>query len=123
MKVAFSPDGTHLAVAVFADKEGNNDIVIWDIQQQKIVKRLKKHKLAVSNIIFSEELVSASFDGSINIWHWKTATIENTFQYNLPITSIDLSSYKQLLAIGFQNCNVQLRELNTEKNNRCHKTR
>ncbi len=118
MKVAFSPDGTHLAVAVFADKEGSNDIVIWDIQQNKIVKRLKKHKQAVSYIIFSEDnqsLVSGSFDGSVNIWHWKTGSIENTFQYNLPITSIELSTDKQLLAIGFQDGHVKLIEINTEK--------
>lgn len=119
MKVAFSPDGTHLAVAVFADKEAsNNIIVIWDIQQQKIVKRLKKHKQAISSIVFSQDnqwLASGSFDGSVNLWHWKTGNIEKTFQHSLPITSLDYTTDKQLLAIGLQDGRVQFLEINTEK--------
>ncbi len=64
--VALSPDGKLLAIGS-QDKE----VVIWDLQQKKVLSRLNGHQFAVGQMAFlpdSQTLVTSSHDSSLKLW-------------------------------------------------------
>ncbi len=68
--VAFSPDGTTLAMA----SRGGN-VLLWDVATGKLLETLKGHSNAVTAVVFSPNgrtLASGSYDQSVRLWNVET---------------------------------------------------
>jgi hypothetical protein len=64
--VAFSPDGKFLAAAGF-----DRSVVLWDVDNRKLLARLEGHRAEVRGVAFSPDgkrLASASFDKTVILW-------------------------------------------------------
>ncbi|RMH78415.1 MAG: WD40 repeat domain-containing protein [Cyanobacteria bacterium J007] len=77
--VAFSPDGTILAVG-----GGRNDprIELWNLENNKRFQTLKGHKNRVLELDFTPDgrtLVSSGDDAIVNLWNLETGKLKHTF--------------------------------------------
>jgi WD40 repeat protein len=84
-ELAWSPDGTQLAIA------DNPDIVIWDTISAQITATLTGHTIQVRQLVWHDVkgLTSISPDGSIRVWD-----VENGIQVNqIPIDGTSIRTF------------------------------
>lgn len=96
-QVRFSPKDDQIAISGSADRT----VRIWQLSNDNLPILLDNHQSLVSQVDFSSDgqrLVSASWDGTINLWK-RDGTLLKTFPAQTErITSISLSSNDQLIA-------------------------
>jgi hypothetical protein len=66
----FSPDEKFV---VSNSQKHEHELVVWSLEQEKIVKRLKGHTAEIHSFCFSWDgkwLISPSFDGTVRFWQW-----------------------------------------------------
>jgi WD40 repeat protein len=101
IRVAFSPDGQHLA-AVSADCT----VEIWKIRDGALLPKihdLKGHNGELGALVFSPDsarLVSASFDGTVRIWDVRTGQEVIPPRDTVAVRSLAFSRDGRLLASG-----------------------
>ena len=117
--ITLSPDGTIMAT-VDANLSGdqkqehsldqqrkNHQIQLWQLgsSQPKLLKALKGHDNEILQLEFTADgkrLVSSSYDGKINVWHWRQGTIQrNTSNLYSENGVFSLSANSQLIAGNF----------------------
>jgi WD40 repeat protein len=67
--IAFSPDSHSLALAAYGTRPA--DVILWDLQANRIRARLGGHSEGISSFSFSGDgrmLASGSFDQTIRLW-------------------------------------------------------
>lgn len=74
---AFSHDSRYLVLGTYESRFKNHpgDVVIFDVEQQKLIKRYQGHRLALRDIIVTpdnKKIISSSADGSIRVWKMPT---------------------------------------------------
>ena len=102
--LAFSPDGQTLA---YTENEAG-DIVLWNVHEQSVVRRLKGHTGNVTGLAFTPDgqlLVSGSVDRTVKLWDATSGAERVTFaNYNVGVggslgtSSVRLSSDGKMLA-------------------------
>lgn len=83
---------------------GCSSIIIWETKSWSIVSKMRHHSAAVTSIVDvgdEQTLISGSYDKKINVYNYKTATLE----YSLPnnkssVFSLLLNSSKTKLIAG-----------------------
>ena len=83
---------------------GCSSIIIWDTKSWNIVSKMQHHSAAVTSIVDvgdGQTLISGSYDKKINVYNYRTATL----QYSLPnnkssVFSLLLNSSKTKLIAG-----------------------
>jgi WD40 repeat protein len=80
--IALSPDGAVMAMvgSNAAGKAQGNQIQLWQLDGTKpeLLKTLDSNGNDIAQLEFSrrgDRLVSSSYDGKINVWHWRQGTI------------------------------------------------
>ena len=111
--VAFSPDGTRLAVA--------SAIGIWlyDVQTSTEVALLEGHTGEVTSVAFSPDgtlLASGSYDDTVKLWDVATHTNIATLEGSWNVTSVAFSPDGTLLASGSWDDTVKLWDVATHTN-------
>jgi WD40 repeat protein len=71
--MAFSPDGSLLAVGVLGEggPGDSRDIAVWEVAGRRLVCRLRGHRHQVHSLVFGPDgrwLVSASLDCTVRLW-------------------------------------------------------
>ncbi|MGA9533745.1 MAG: WD40 repeat domain-containing protein, partial [Anaerolineales bacterium] len=98
--LAFSPDGTTLAVA-FGDDTGV--IRLYNTEAYKSIGDLGGHLSIVWDITFSPDgrlLASASKDGTAKIWDWRNGSLVESLALPGEVTSVAFSPDGATLAVG-----------------------
>ncbi|KJE96850.1 hypothetical protein CAOG_07111 [Capsaspora owczarzaki ATCC 30864] len=72
--IAIAPNGRFLAAAQSGQQP---EVVVWDLQQEAVVARLKRHSHAVACVAFSPDSkllvsVGVQHDGMVCVWNWRT---------------------------------------------------
>lgn len=115
--IALSPDGQVMATVdgratVRQQGEQSNQIQLWQLNtpQPQLIKTLQGHDNDIAQLEFSshgQRLVSSSYDGKINIWHWQQGTIDrhtnNLYSDN---GVFSLSANGQLIAGNFHSSTI-----------------
>lgn len=99
LSVAFSPDGTRLAVGL-----DDGTVVLWDVTSNRLIYELDGHEQQVRGLDFSpsgELLASGSFDDTAILWNVKTGQpVETLSGHSNSVTSVEFSPDGTLLATG-----------------------
>jgi len=104
--LAFSPDGTTLAVA-----SANGIVQLWDIKGRKELKTLRGHTKIVTEVSFSSDgkfLASSSDDTTIIIWDLQTGVIKNTLTSDSVVLSVAFSPDGKNIAAGYQDNTLKI---------------
>jgi len=99
--LAFTPDRTVLAAAG-GDTDDFN-IHLWDVVKGQPISTLNGHSGIVWGIAFSPDgqlLASASSDGTVKIWDWRSGNILKTLSFPDQVGSVSFSPDGQTLAVG-----------------------
>ncbi|WP_437193448.1 WD40 repeat domain-containing protein [Planctomicrobium sp. SH527] len=70
---AFSHDSRYLVLGTYESRFKNHpgDVVIFDVEEKKLIKRYQGHRLTLRDIIVTpdnKKIISSSADGSIRVW-------------------------------------------------------
>ena len=110
--IALSPDGKVMATAdanITGGQQGekSNQIQLWQLDGDKpaLLNTLDGHTSDIARLEFtadSKKLVSSSYDGKINVWHWQSGKIERkTNNLNSSSGLFSLSEDSRLIAGNF----------------------
>jgi WD40 repeat protein len=92
--LAFSPGGQMLA---YTENEAG-DIVLWNVRDQSVVRRLKGHTWYVTSLAFTPDgqlLVSGSGDRTVKLWDVASGTERTTFtNYSIGLGAANVSSLR-----------------------------
>lgn len=109
-QIAFSPDGTLLAMA-----GENNTAVLWDVNSGQVVNTLRGHDDDVTSVDFSPDglvLATGSKDRAVKLWHVPTGEELATLDAEVTVNSVIFNPVRMLLAIVTGNDEVQFWGLN-----------
>ena len=119
--IALSPDGKVMATVNadvpkehknLAQQETNYQIRLWqlDDSEPKFIKALNGHANAIVQLKFTADgkrLVSSSYDGKINVWHWRQGTIQRSTSNLYSGGGIfSLNANSQLIAGNFHSSTI-----------------
>ena len=111
LEIAFSTDGKWLAA------DGNDHkIYIWDVSTASKIHTLAGHEGKITGLTFrsNDELISASEDGTLRLWHVSEEREIRRFQADLgQITSIALSPDEKQVISGVTDGTLRLWEVDT----------
>ncbi|MDE0040917.1 MAG: WD40 repeat domain-containing protein, partial [Candidatus Poribacteria bacterium] len=111
LEIAFSTDGKWLAA------DGNDHkIHIWDVSTASRVHTLAGHERQITGLTFrsNNELVSASEDGTVRLWHVSEEREIRRFKTAFgQVTSIALSPDEQQVVLGVTDGTLRLWEIDT----------
>jgi WD40 repeat protein/ABC-type oligopeptide transport system ATPase subunit len=105
--IAFNPDGT-----ILASGDANNTVILWDVINHKLLRRLNQHLNHVTSVAFSLEgkkLGSVDGSGTLNLWditNPKTRIPLLSEGRNDSFRSVAFSSDNKWLATGSWNPGV-----------------
>lgn len=109
-----SPDGSLLAVG-----GDDTDIILWDLEKEKVIHRLMAHTDVVEELQFfpdGKTLVSGSRDKTVGVWSVESGERQQTLRTAGKISDICLAPDAKLLAVAFIESNLlQLLDLKTGK--------
>jgi WD40 repeat protein len=97
--LAFSPDGRLLAAGVA--ESGNGVVVVWDLEQQTVLRRFWAHPYSVPAMDFSptgQFLATGAVDRSVKLWQVSNAELIVTLPQDGQGTGIQFSPGGELLA-------------------------
>ena len=119
--IALSPDGKVIATVDaniprehknLARQETNHQIRLWqlDDSEPRFIRALDGHANEIIQLKFTADgkrLVSSSYDGKINVWHWRRGTIQrNTSNLYSRGGIFSLSANSQLIAGNFHSSTI-----------------
>jgi len=104
--VVFSPDGKFIAFSIIQEDDQNN-ILLWDTEQEKKTKNLKGHRSSTSgrihSIAFSIDsrfLASASQDSTVKLWDIHTGEEYRSFKHENPVFTVAFSPAGDMVVSG-----------------------
>lgn len=109
----FSPDD-----GLLASGSWSGELVLWDPDERKLVRRLKGHRLKVTALRFSSDgkrLVSASYDGTVRVWDPATGELKAELQAGERVLSVAVARGAALLAAGTRDGRLHLWTLPEKK--------
>lgn len=112
--LAVSEDDTYLAVGSHNDSGG--EIIIWDLEQKKEIRRIDGHDGSISSLIISPNndfVISSSYeDVSIKIWDmWTGNEIDSMSAHTKCINALAMTSNGQILYSGSKDCSIKKWEI------------
>ena len=118
--IAFSPDGTILAIADSGFISEDGTVELWDVATHTLIAIFEGHVDDVTSVAFSSDgtlLASGSDDSTVKLWNVKTkenvATLEG---HRWIVTSVAFSPDGTLLASGSAYSTVKLWDVETKEN-------
>jgi WD40 repeat protein len=114
--VAFSPDGSTLAVG-WGKKGEKHGILLFDAETGREIRNIEGHAGAVAGIAFSPDgrtIASASYNGMVKLWDAGTGTEIRTLRGHLElVSSVAFSPDGRLIASGSGDNTVKLWDAGT----------
>lgn len=98
--ITYSPDGKYLASGANHD----SNVILWDVQQQKEVRRFPDHQYGVASVAFSpdgEKLATGALDRQVRIWDVSSGKkIHELPGHEDHVTAVTFSPDGKVLASG-----------------------
>ena len=120
--MAFSPDGTLIALGSGEYSKPEGLVLLYDVSTGRNVATLDGYG-RVSSIVFSSDsktLIVGSRDGTVRLWDVATRTNTATFEHGKHLTSVALSPDRSTLAVSlgyfYENGIVELWDVATRTN-------
>lgn len=107
----FSPDSKYIA-SISGDRIKRNEIDIWDVQTQKLLRTLNGHSNVVRSVAFSNNekyIASAGEDNLVNLWNIETGKLLVRFSENneKELTSVLFTPDQNYLISGSQDKTIK----------------
>lgn len=113
LSVAFSPDGTLLAIGI------DRNVLLWRIADQRQIATLEGHTAWIRCIAFSPDgtiLASGSNDQTIRLWDRQTGQcLKTLYGHSSGVQSIAFSPNGQQLASGSNDSTIRLWDIPTKQ--------
>ena len=107
LSIAFSPDGKYLAAGQL-----NQQILIWNLETERIIHTLKGHQDRISALIFSRDnrtLISGSYDKQIKLWDVRTGMLIDTLAgHQDTISTLAMTADGSLIISGSRDCTIKM---------------
>ena len=117
--IALSKNKKYLAVGGFlAEEHGINDLVgairIYDYNSGKLLKVLKSHKNAISDLYFSDDyLISGSADKTVKVWDKNFNLVDTIYAHKNSVYAV--GAFKHYIVSAGDDNKVYLYDLQTHK--------
>ena len=88
--ISISPDGSILA------SSSHNIIMLWDLETNKIIKKLKGHSNYVNSLFFNSDgqwLTSCSWDDTVKIWNLKEPQLQESVHFISYDTEVSFAAF------------------------------